>query len=115
MVVFAVFIFAYGENFMTEDEYGALLYENPRGIGCNRCHGKNGEGSLIANYKEYNKTSDSHYDKELIAPPINRLSLQEFANGINSSKSVMPSYFLTEDEIIILYKFIKNIDKKEKK
>jgi len=46
-------LFLYGESsFITRMEYSSLLYKNPRGIGCNKCHGLKGEGKLIAKYKE---------------------------------------------------------------
>ena len=44
------------ESFITDVEYGKMLYQNPRGIGCDKCHGKKGGGLLIASYKELNKT-----------------------------------------------------------
>ena len=116
LIFLSIFLSAiFGENFITEAEYGELLYKNPRGIGCNKCHGEKGEGSLIAKYGEFNKTSGEYYDTELVAPAINKLSLQEFADGTLNSKGVMPSYFLTQDEIIILYKFIKDLNKENKK
>ena len=116
LIFLSIFLSAiFGENFITEAEYGELLYKNPRGIGCNKCHGAKGEGSLIAKYGEFNKTSGEYYDTELVAPPINKLSLQEFADGVTNSKGVMPSYFLTKDEIIIIYKFIKDLNKEKKK
>ena len=114
LIILSVFLtIFFGESFITEKEYGAMLYKNPRGIGCNKCHGEKGEGSLIAKYKELNATGE-YYETELVAPAINRLSLQEFADGVTESKGVMPSYFLTQDEIIIIYKFIKDLNKEKK-
>ncbi|NLK66449.1 MAG: c-type cytochrome [Campylobacteraceae bacterium] len=84
-----------------------MLYKNPRGIGCDKCHGKKGEGSLIASYKEFNKTNEQKYDVNLTAPAINNLTLQELADGIHDKKGVMPTYFLTQDEIIAIYKYLK--------
>ena len=103
------------ESFITDEEYGAMLYKNPRGIGCDKCHGEKGEGSLIATYKEFNRTAGAYYERALNAPPINNLSLQELADGISSSRDVMPSYFLTQNEIIIIYKYIKSINQPKKK
>ena len=114
----------FGESFITEKEYGEMLYKNPRGIGCNKCHGTKGEGSLIAKYKDKNATD--YYEVKIIAPPLNTLSLQEFIKGVTKQytkqelknrKNIgfMPEYFLTQDEIIILYKFIKDLNKEKKK
>ena len=108
-------IFAGAESFITDEEYGAMLYQNPRGIGCDKCHGERGEGSLIAKYEEFNRSNETYYEKSLIAPPINTLSLQELANGIGASKDIMPSYFLTKDEIIIIYKYLKAKNSTQKK
>ncbi|CZE49385.1 c-type cytochrome [Campylobacter geochelonis] len=102
------------ESFITDLEYGNMLYKNPRGIGCNRCHGLKGEGMIISKYKEYNQTSEKKDEKVLKAPAINSLSLQEFADGIVEPKGVMPSYFLTQNEIIVLYKYLKEINKEKK-
>ena len=106
---------AQAESFITDEEYGAMLYKNPRGIGCDKCHGEKGQGSLIATYKEFNRTAGAYYERALNAPPINNLSLQELADGISSSRDVMPSYFLTQNEIIIIYKYIKSINQPKKK
>ena len=113
LMIFAVFVNA--ESFITDEEYGAMLYQNPRGIGCDKCHGERGEGLLIAKYEEFNRTNETYYEKALIAPPINKLSLQELANGISASKDIMPSYFLTKDEIIIIYKYLKAKNSTQKK
>lgn len=109
-IYFILFLFLsslFAESFITDIEYGKMLYQNPRGIGCNKCHGVKGEGSLIASYKEFNQTSGEKYDVNLTAPAINQLSLQELADGIIYKKSVMPTYFLTKDEIIAIYKYLK--------
>ena len=71
--------------------------------------------AINVTYKDFNKTSQTYYERKLIAPAIDKISLQEFADGITNSKSVMPSYFLTQDEIIILYKYIKKIGIKDEK
>lgn len=102
----------YAESFITDMEYGKMLYKNPRGIGCHKCHGLKGEGLVVASYKEFNKTSEQKVDFSLTAPRINNLSPQELADGITSKKrSVMPSYFLTKDEIIVIYKYLKQSKK----
>ncbi|MBP3224880.1 MAG: cytochrome C oxidase subunit III [Campylobacter sp.] len=103
------------ESFITDEEYGAMLYQNPRGIGCDKCHGERGEGQLIAKYEEFNRSNESYYEKSLFAPKINTLSLQELADGIGASKDIMPSYFLTKDEIIIIYKYLKAKNQTQKK
>lgn len=77
-----------------------MLYSNPRGIGCISCHGKRGEGSIIAKYKHKGK------QKELKAPAINTLSKERFFKALKGSDSVMPKYFLTNSEIEALYFYV---------
>jgi hypothetical protein len=88
------------EDFITKMEYAKMLYSNPRGIGCILCHGKKGEGSVIAKYREKGK------QKELRAPAINSLSKEKFFKALDSSDSIMPQYFLTDNEMEILYFYV---------
>lgn len=88
------------EDFITEMEYARMLYSNPRGIGCNLCHGQRGEGSVIATYKDKGKK------KVLKAPAINELSKEDFFKALKKPKSVMPKYFLTKKEIEVLYLYV---------
>ncbi len=91
------------EDFIDDIEYGKNLYENPRGISCQKCHGNNGEGTIIASYKNRGK------NKKLVAPQINQLSLEKFVQNINKGKGVMPKYYLTQKEILAIYKYLKSI------
>ncbi|CAD7286587.1 c-type cytochrome [Campylobacter suis] len=106
----------FGADFITKKEHASMLYKNPRGIGCNKCHGENGEGLLISKYKDKNKKTKEIIDKELVSPPINNLTIERFKNGLENPKSVMPSYFLTDEEIVLLYDYVSSLkDKKPKK
>jgi hypothetical protein len=97
-------------SFITEQEYGKMLYNNPRGIGCNLCHGNNGQGKVITTYKD--KKKDDNYIKTYIisAPKINNLDFNYFINYINNikSKSIMPKYFLTNDELRSIYIYLED-------
>ncbi len=87
-----------------------MLYKNPRGIGCDKCHGTKGKGRIIAKYKEKGEI------KYLKAPAINNLSRQEFFKAFKSKKhKIMPKYFLTNNEINTLYLYLQKINKKTKK
>jgi cytochrome c553 len=91
--------------FITNLEYGQMLYENPRGIGCIKCHGKNGNGKFIARYTHKKK------EYEINAPSINKISLINFVKKLkrkSSSKSIMPTYFLTDDEMQQIHSYITN-------
>jgi len=82
-----------------------MLYNNPRGIGCVHCHGKHGEGAKIARYTHKKKKF------EINAPAINTLSLTKFIKTLKSksnSRSIMPTYFLTNDEMKQIHFYITN-------
>ena len=91
---------------VSDKEYAKMLYFNPRGIGCNLCHGNSGQGSIIARYKSKGK-------KEILrAPAINTLGLVEFSKALKKTHRVMPTYFLTDQEISILYFYVTSKAKK---
>lgn len=96
------------ESFITQYEYGKMLYQNPRGIGCVNCHGEKGEGKIIANYVHKKKR------KQLTAPSITNLSYAEFKkpfSGRKSSRSIMPTYHLTAMELQALYRYLTKQEK----
>lgn len=98
--IFALFltISLYGsESFITKEEYASGLYHNPRGVGCHLCHGEEGEGKLIARYK------DKGESKVFAGKPINKISFKDFYEKINSRIVGMPRYYLTDTEIQTLY------------
>jgi len=93
-------------TFITPMEYASQLYKNPRGIGCQNCHGENGEGRVIANYVHKKK------HKSFVGPPINKIGFSEFYRVLNKRKRGMPRYFLTLEEIKALYLYLHKNDKK---
>ena len=106
ILLFCVAIF--GADFITKTEYAKMLYLNPRGIGCDKCHGAKGEGSLISKYKYFDKKANKTVDDELRAPKINDIDFESFKAALTKPKGVMPSYFLTDEETTILYEYITN-------
>jgi cytochrome c553 len=105
--LFCLYLFCFAEDtlFITDYEYGQMLYKNPRGIGCIKCHGKKGKRTFIAKYIHKNKTY------QIFAPDIYNLSLEKFKQklqGNRNVKSIMPTYFLTNDEIKSIYQYITN-------
>lgn len=95
-------------TFITPMEYASELYKNPRGIGCDKCHGINGEGKVIARYKHKNK------QKVFKAPQINNIEYYKFYNTLNKRNKAMPRYFLTTKEIEALYLYLHKNDKIKK-
>ena len=114
-------------SFITKNEYGKMLYNNPRGIGCNSCHGNDARGRMMVNFKQETKDKKI-YNCSLIVPDIKNIDYQTFSAKINSKKNpnlkfekeqvcekliyyanVMPTYFLVEDEIEAIYYYIQNL------
>lgn len=88
------------ESFITPQEYGASLYEYPRGIGCIKCHGSIGEEMALALYIHKGK------QKQLIVPRINNLELSHFKSALSQDRGVMPKYNLTDEEINAIYVYV---------
>ena len=114
LIIFLIFSCIYSEDFISKSEYARMLFQNPRGIGCNKCHGAKGEGKVIANYKAMDKKANKMTKYTLSAPQINNLDLENFKKGIKNSKGMMPSYFLTDSEINTLFEYLQSLKKDEK-
>ncbi|WP_297193094.1 hypothetical protein [uncultured Campylobacter sp.] len=97
-------------DFISAKEYSKMLYENPRGIGCNKCHGANGEMQILGHYEKKGKRT------AFVVPSIQNLGFEEFKKSLNETKeasSIMPSYSLTENEILVLYNYIQEKTKEQ--
>jgi hypothetical protein len=80
------------DSFLTDSEYAAMLYKNPRGIGCHVCHGVRGEGGYVA--------------RTIYAPPINKLSMNRFKIAFKKKMRYMPRYYLTNRELAYIYFYL---------
>ena len=89
------------EDFISHYEYGEMLYANPRGVSCSQCHGKNGEGQMIVEYR------DIHGKQVLKGSDIRRDSLSTMIHAVNSYHEIMPRYYLTDEEVEAIYDYIK--------
>ncbi len=98
----------FGDSFITKFEYGEYLYDNPRGIGCSKCHGEKAEGMLIATYKE---SADSNVTKQLRGPAIVNINKNRLQKTLFSKHPVMPTYNLTKAEIEALHIYLNNLEK----
>ncbi len=106
LFLLALFILHAGaEDFISEFEYGQMLYKDPRGVSCASCHGKVGDGSFIASYidKEGKK-------REFYGPDIRGLSLEQFKQSISAGGKIMPKYYLTNKESEAIYKYIQVVN-----
>lgn len=99
LFIIPLYLFAVA-SFITEDEYASSLFQNPRGIGCDKCHGESGKGLLVAKYES------NGMQKEFRGPDITLLGFREFYEALDTRKNGMPRYFLTKDEIETLYNYL---------
>ncbi len=102
------------DSFLSDIEYGKMLYNNPRGIACSKCHGKKGKGGhKIAKY--YDKYGNP---KLLKGSNITKYSLRELKDSLSNRfkdkknhrivrHKIMPIYYLTDEEIRGIYLYLK--------
>lgn len=92
-----------------------MLYNNPRGVGCILCHKQGNKKVVIAKYKEIDRKTKKLMNKEIVAPAINNVNLDVFIKKLRADKSeskIMPTYFLTSEELTSLYFYITNVNKR---
>ena len=116
-------------SFITKYEYGKMLYNNPRGIGCNSCHGDDARGRKMVDFK-HQLLDKKVYNCTLVIPDIKNIDYETFSIKVNSKKNpnlkfekeqvceklihnanVMPTYFLVEEEIEAIFYYIQNMKK----
>ncbi len=103
-------IFLFGsEDFITDLEYGQMLYKNPRGISCASCHGLKGEGKVIVSYLKKNKERVTIYGSD-----IRQISLSKLKATVARNHPIMPKYYLTTEEVTAIYYYIQMINQKDK-
>jgi len=93
------------EDFITEFEYGQMLYQNPRGASCVACHGETGEGKVITTY-----TDKAGKPVTLSGPDIRNASLEQIRRSVQKGQGVMPRYFLTEKELKTIYAYLQKVN-----
>ncbi|MDD3055720.1 MAG: hypothetical protein PHE16_07530 [Aliarcobacter sp.] len=116
-------------SFITKYEYGKMLYNNPRGIGCNSCHGNDARGRKMVDFK-HQLLDKKVYNCTLVIPDIKSIDYETFSLKVNTKKNlnlkfekeqvceklihyanVMPTYFLVEEEIEAIFYYIQNMKK----
>jgi len=88
------------ESFITDYEYGEMLYSNPRGVSCVQCHGEKGEGKVIVTYQGMDGKVT------LKGADIRKKTLEEMIHASKSYHKVMPRYYLTDDEVSAIYEYL---------
>ncbi|MDR2099304.1 MAG: cytochrome c [Campylobacteraceae bacterium] len=99
-ILFFIFSALGADDFIEKRDYAKLLYSNPRSIGCNKCHGEDGKGMIIAYIRKKEEI------RQVSAPPIDNVTKAAFFKALNSPKDIMPKYSLTNEEMEILYKYV---------
>ena len=132
LLFLASFLFSQDDmdtSFITEEEYGQMLFENPRGISCVKCHGKDAKGKVIATFKHTTKKKKV-YNCSIVTPNITHIDYNKFIQKldpqIESKKpkfdktqicqkltygNSMPTYFLTRDELKSIYHYLISLGK----
>jgi len=88
------------EDFISHYEYGEMLYTNPRGVSCSQCHGKDGAGTTIVEFR------DIHGKQAIKGSDIRIESLQTMIKSVNSYHEIMPRYYLTDEEVKAIYDYL---------
>jgi hypothetical protein len=90
------------DDFISDYEYGEMLYNNPRGISCTSCHGDYAQGKKIV---EYHQTDG----KRVIVKgsDIRDITLIKLHKSLKRNHKIMPRYYLANKEVIAIYKYIK--------
>jgi len=104
MLLLSASLFA--EDFISEFEYGQMLYRDPRGVSCVPCHGETGEGKKIVSYR------NSQGETVTISggPDIRSSTLKQIRESILHGKGIMPKYFLTDKEIKTIHAYLKKVN-----
>ncbi len=88
------------EDFISHYEYGEMLYNNPRGVSCSQCHGKDGAGTTIVEFR------DIHGKQAIKGSDIRKDSLQAMIKSVSSYHEIMPRYYLTDEEVKAIYDYL---------
>ncbi|MEA3290368.1 MAG: c-type cytochrome [Campylobacterota bacterium] len=107
-----------------------MLYKNPRGISCNKCHGDDAKGMNIStfthirNEKKYKCTIQSEditnlsYETFLatldpkLEKPKKKFKKDDLCAKLTYGNS-MPTYFLTKEELSAIHYYLINKEKYE--
>lgn len=111
-LLFLPFLAFGAEDFMSNYEYGQMLYNNPRGISCAKCHGEKGEGKFIGQYYKKDKKLKKIVLQEIHGARINDKTLKQIKDSVSRTHDVMPTYSLTDEETTAIYEYLQKIKNK---
>ena len=107
LLVFVPLLLGASEDFITHDEYGQMLYTNPRGVSCSQCHGDKGEGRVIVTFKDVDGKK-----KVIKGSDIRQENLSAMISSVNSYHKIMPRYYLTDEEVKAIYDYLQKKNEK---
>lgn len=87
-----------------------MLYNNPRGISCVKCHGLKGESKFFVSYKTLNKKINAQVTKNITIPDIRNIELAKFKEALQGKEDInqiMPTYFLSDEEVMAIFYYLK--------
>ncbi|MEA2017411.1 MAG: c-type cytochrome [Campylobacterota bacterium] len=115
-------------SFITQYEYGKMLYNNPRGISCTTCHADDAKGKIISTFTH--RQNKKKYICSIETEDITNISYEKFLTVLDPNmkknkkifdktevcekltyRNSMPTYFLTQDELKSIYFYISNREK----
>ena len=88
------------EDFISHYEYGEMLYNNPRGVSCSQCHGKDGAGTIIIEFR------DTQGKQAIKGSDIRKKGLQTMIKSVSNYHEIMPRYYLTDEEVKAIYDYL---------
>ena len=119
----------FSTSFITDYEYGKLLYQNPRGISCIKCHGVDAKGKTISTFTHITKNKKK-YRCTIKSPNITNIDFDTFKATLDPNiekpkrkfnknqvcekliyGNSMPTYFLTDEELNSIYFYLTNKQK----
>jgi mono/diheme cytochrome c family protein len=98
----------HAEDFISEFEYGQMLYQNTRGVSCVPCHGERGEGREIVSYRVKNGSVVS-----IMGPDIRNSTLKQIKKSLEEGRGVMPKYFFTDKEVKTIHAYLVEVNSKK--
>ena len=123
--LFYSIVYCEDDSFITQYEYGKMLYSKPRGISCAKCHGKDAKGKKISTFTHIR--NKKKYVCTIKSPDITNVDFKIFQAVLDPNiekpkkkfdktnvckkliyGNVMPTYFLTPQELKSIYYYLVN-------
>ena len=108
------------DSFLLQVEYGKMLYKNPRGISCAKCHGRDGRGGAkIAKYYDENRNPKILKGVNILDYTLDEL-IASLSNKYRNKKhkrvkhKVMPMYYLTRGEIEAIHSYLQQVKSRKR-